>query len=164
MLNLTWMPTVLRNHSGTDIRHFKHSLRRPNSGSSLNSSINCGGSGGGCLGHCTAPSPVSNQHNGPNGPSNGGSIGAGGNNLPSGNLAALLSATQSAAAVMASSVIGEDDFCAYCQDVCWWFELASLLCHHLAPASPPALPRLELSVTAISAFLTKPGELYSIPF
>ncbi|VDL19536.1 unnamed protein product [Hymenolepis diminuta] len=161
MLNLTWMPTLLRNHSGADIRRFKHPLRRPNSGSSSNSSISCGGGGGGCLGHCTAPSPVSSQHNGPNGPSNGGSIGAGGSSLPSGNLAALLSATQSAAAVMTSGVpvvISEDDFCAYCQDVCWWFELASLLCHHLAPASPPALPRLELSVTAISAFLTKPGE------
>ncbi|VUZ57119.1 unnamed protein product, partial [Hymenolepis diminuta] len=71
MLNLTWMPTLLRNHSGADIRRFKHPLRRPNSGSSSNSSISCGGGGGGCLGHCTAPSPVSSQHNGPNGPSNG---------------------------------------------------------------------------------------------
>lgn len=75
----------------------------------------------------------------------------------SGNIATLLSGTQTASAAVATAVMGDDDCCAYCQDVCWWFELASQLCLHLAPATPPALPRLELSVSAISAFLVKPG-------
>ncbi|VDN97331.1 unnamed protein product [Rodentolepis nana] len=158
MLNLTWMPTALRNHLDADTRRFKHHLCRPNSGPSTKT-ISSGGGEVVCLGHCTAPSPINSQQNGPNGPSNRGSIGTNGNSLSSSNLAALLSATQSGAAAMAAVmpvVIGEEDFCAYCQDVCWWFELASLLCYHLAPASPPALPRLELSVSAISSFLTKP--------
>lgn len=154
MLNLTWMPTVLRNQSDLDVRQFRQPLRRPLSGASTTSNSSGGSGGCGCLGHCTAPSPVSSQQSGPSGPSTGSSIGAAAGSGPGGSLAALLNATQPGGPI----VVGDDDFCAYCQDVCLWFELASLLCHHLAPASPPALPRLELSVAAISTFLTKPGE------
>lgn len=141
MLNLTWMPTGLRNGVDKDRDNenvrFRIRLRRMASTTA-----------GRCMGHCTAPSPVSSQQSVP-------TVGAAGltGSGASGNLAALLSATQAAAAAM-----GEDDVCAYCQDVCWWFELASQLCHHLAPSSPPALPRLELSTSAIGTFLTRPGE------
>lgn len=156
MLNLTWMPTALRYCSGADNRQFRLPSCRSSSASGYASDS------GGCLGRCTAPSPVSSQQNAPNAPGCG-SFGATTGSGASGNLAALLSAAHSAAAAVAAgvpAVIGDDDFCAYCQDVCWWFELASQLCHHLAPPSPPALPRLELSVTAISGFLTKPGEQF----
>ncbi|VDD80435.1 unnamed protein product [Mesocestoides corti] len=98
-----------------------------------------GSSSSSCLGHCTAPAPVANCQNPP---------AAGG---AGGSLAALFSATQSTAGQV------DDDFCAYCQDVCWWFEMASQLCCHIAPASPPALPKLELSATAIGAFLIPPA-------
>ncbi|KAL5112757.1 hypothetical protein TcWFU_008571 [Taenia crassiceps] len=142
MLNLTWMPTGLRNgvdkHNSNENVRLRSQLRRMTSAAANR-----------CMGHCTAPSPVSSQQTTPTVAATG-LTGSG----ASGNLAALLSATQAATA--AAVAVGEDDFCAYCQDVCWWFELASLLCQHLAPASPPALPRLELSTSAIGAFLTRP--------
>nr|CDS16594.1 protein unc 79 [Echinococcus granulosus] len=140
MLNLTWMPAGLRNgvykDGGNENIRSRTQLRRMTSMTTASR----------CMGHCTAPSPVSSQQSAPT----VGVVGPAGSGA-SGNLAALLSATQAAVAA-----VGDDDFCAYCQDVCWWFELASLLCHHLAPASPPALPRLELSTSAVGAFLTRP--------
>ncbi|VDK37270.1 unnamed protein product, partial [Dibothriocephalus latus] len=84
-----------------------------------------------CFGHCTAPSATVSPTPAP---------GVSG-------LAALMAPT------------GANDSascCLFCQDVCYWFEMASRLCQHLAPASPPALPRLELTVEAVRALNVKP--------
>ncbi|KAL7061758.1 hypothetical protein AAHC03_0811 [Spirometra sp. Aus1] len=84
-----------------------------------------------CLGHCTAPSPTVSPTSAP---------GVSG-------LAALMATTGASDSA---------NCCLFCQDVCYWFEMASRLCQHLAPASPPALPRLDLTVEAVRAFNVKP--------
>ncbi|VDL99008.1 unnamed protein product [Schistocephalus solidus] len=84
-----------------------------------------------CLGHCTAPSPTVPPTSAPG--------------------------VSGLAALMAPAGANDSTSCClYCQDVCYWFEMASRLCQHLAPASPPALPRLELTVEAVRAFTVKP--------
>lgn len=150
MLQLNWLPCSLRNrdqllnHSGIQT----HQHRR------LPGSSNC-------FGNCCAPSPVASNQTTSLGPTlnPGGSCSTVANSASSitttqsgGNLVALLTGVRGAV----GGVIDED-VCAYCQDVCWWFELASVLCHHLAPIAPPALPRLELSVASLRAFLEQPG-------